>query len=352
MTPEPEKTVLTQSAVRAFRKCQRLYSYSYHQLYRPLRVGEALEYGTLWHQLRETWWLGGIEAATHRLETMKAVKVAQTIGNGGDPWDPYLEARLVVMLKGYHARWGHLVHPSTTPFHAQFQVLGVESQFDIPMVNPRTGKKSTLYQLQGAIDAVIRDRTDGRIWVVEEKTAKGPLELDSPYWKRLEIDPQISLYFSAVEALFQEKPAGIIYMVNVKPQLQPKMATPEASRRYTAKGLLDARQRLEDESPQDFAVRLAEAVAEDPERYYHLVRIAKLESDITESQADIWDSAKAIREAEKSGTWLRNPDSCIHPYGGSCPFLPVCAHRGQLTDLTLYRKATTAHEELVKKEDT
>ena len=92
--------------------------------------------------------------------------------------------------------------------------------------------------------------------------------------------------------------------------------------------------------------RLAEAVGEAPEKYFHHVPVAKLDSDIVEAKADLWQTARAIRESERSDTWTRNPDSCVSLYGSVCPFLPVCTRRASLGDSTLYRKAEVAHEEL------
>lgn len=351
--------ILTQTAIRSFRKCPRYFNIYYEQLFRSLTVSDPLAFGTIWHEIREEWWKSGetetLDAVIHyqkpdqernRLERaiqkFAAIKEGMSTRDDGAEVDEFVMSKLLVMLRGYHERWNSYVN--------SLEVLGVEVPYEIPLINPRTNKKSLTFMIQGKLDAVVRE--EGRLWVVEEKTAAEQLKIDSPYWKRLEVDPQCSLYYHAVERMFGEKPAGIMYFVNVKPQQKPLKATPDENRKYT-KGTakepprLHATQRDCDETPGEYAVRVAEVVSENPERFYQMVRVARLEQDIRESQIDVWDTAKAIREAKSSGIWLRNPDACVHPFGSSCSFLPVCTHRASLDDNMLYRKAVAQHEELV-----
>lgn len=358
-----EKQVLTQTAIRSFRKCPRFFEQYYEKLMRPTTVSDPLAFGTIWHELREVWWKAGeVNVAASQgmpeitihfqkseerdrivpaLNKFAQIRESLSTRDDGAEVDEFTLNKLLVMLRGYHERWNEYVN--------SLDVLGVEVPYEIPLVNPRTGKKSLTFIIQGKLDAVVRE--DGRLWVVEEKTAGEMLTPESPYWRRLEVDPQCSLYYDAVERTYGEKPAGIMYFVNVKPQQKPLKATPIENRKYTkatAKepSRLHANQRGEDETPSEYAVRLAKVVSESPERFYQMVRVARLESDIRESQIDVWDTAKAIREAKASGLWLRNPDACIHPFGSTCAFLPVCTHRASLDDVMLYRKAAAQHEEL------
>lgn len=345
--------VLTQSSIRAYRKCQRLYKYAYVDLYRPTTVSDALNYGTLWHRIREDIW------------NNRPWSIADDV-------DHYLAARLRVMAFGYQAMW--------MPWLSSVEILAVESTFTLPLENPRTSRESRTFELSGQLDGIVRE--NGRLWNVEEKTTADDLEPDSPYWRRLRIDPQVSVYHDATARTYGEEPAGTIYIVSVKPGLQPYKATPEESRKYTLPktkackhckkepnvihtedglscdgngtivtdpgGKLYASMRDLDETPSEFEARLMAKVRENPEKYFRKVEVARLARDIVESKQDIWQTAVAIRESRATDTWLRNPDSCVHPYGGTCDFFDVCTGGASLDDKVMFRKATTDHEELKK----
>ncbi len=311
-------TVLTQSAVRAFRSCPRKYENLYVKLYRARAVSEPLYYGDLWHGIRENIWKR--EAIFWPLDI-----------------DPYLLARLEVMAQGYIAAFGYWLEG--------VEIVSVEEPFRIKLVNPRTDKASRTFELEGKLDGIVRE--NGQLWNCEEKTRGGDVDDDDPYWRRLEIDPQVSLYHVATQEKYGEAPRGTIYFVCVKPSIRPKLATPEDKRRYTKDGKLDARQRATDETPEEFKARLIEVVSKDPDRYFKMVRVPRLEKDLEDSRLDVWDTAQAIIAARNSGTFLRNPDSCIHAFGQCCDFFAVCTNRATLDDPLLYRKADSAHEELM-----
>ena len=310
--------VLTQSAVRAFRSCPRKYENLYVKLYRARAVSEPLYYGDLWHGIRENIWKR--EAIFWPLDI-----------------DPYLLARLEVMAQGYIAAFGH--------WFEGVEIVSVEEPFRIKLVNPRTDKASRTFELEGKLDGIVRE--NGQLWNCEEKTRGGDVDDDDPYWRRLEIDPQVSLYHVATQEKYGEAPRGTIYFVCVKPGIRPRLATPEDKRRYTKDGKLDARQRATDETPEEFKARLIEVVSKDPDRYFKMVRVPRLEKDLEDSRLDVWDTAQAIIAARNSGTFLRNPDSCIHAFGQCCDFFAVCTNRATLDDPLLYRKADSAHEELM-----
>ena len=332
--------VLTQSSLRAYRKCPRLYLHTYVNLYRSATSTEAMSFGTIWHNVRELYW-NAMRAPMRQPEDPNCpAKAMAYIANLEDEVaDDFDKAKFWTMLGGYHQRWSQLI--------GSFDILGVEQGFKLDLINPATKRLSRTFSLEGKLDGVVRERDTGKLWVVEEKTAKGDLQPDSPYWRRLEVDPQCSTYYAAVQRIYNEVPAGIMYFVNVKPQIRPLKATPIENRKFTAKGFLHATQREEDETPEGFLMRLAEKIAEQPERYYQMVRVNRLKRDIYESETDIWDTAQNIQKAHNTNIWLRNPDSCISIIGQTCPFLPVCTHRADIDDTGLYRKSLVPHEELV-----
>lgn len=325
--------LLTQSQIRCYRGCGRRHLYQYTQLVRPVAVPEAYRIGTLWHKCRAAWWSAAVgKRLAAGLEMLQSLALEDS--------DPYMFAKLGAMLVGYDRRW-------SDDLDLNYDVLGVEQSFETVLSNPVTDHESRTWRFGGQLDAIVRERSTGRILVVEEKTASGDLSPESPYWRRLEIDPQVSAYYSGAASLGHGEISGCLYYVTVKPKLQPKKATPEESRKFTQNGKLYATQRMEDETPQEFRERCLLDIAEKPEHYFQRVEVTRLEADIKESTLDIWHTAKAIRASERTGIWLRNPDACISLYGSACPYLAVCTRRASLGDPALYRKATTEHEELV-----
>lgn len=331
-------TVVTNSQLTTFRRCQREHYYAYQLGYRAFEDAEALRFGTLWHRGLEVWWLGrGLEAALE-------------VGTAG-AIDGYEAARVRVLLRGYDARWGHETH----------DVTAVEREFYAPLCNPETGAPSRTYELGGKLDVLLRDR------FVEHKTTNDDIGLGSVYWRRLTLDPQISTYYAGAQALGHEV-RGCLYDVVRKPALRPSKAVPvvdedghrvvrsvntgervrtkdgkkwretaEPSRGY----LVDTRE----ETVEEYEARLTEEVAGNPDRYYQRGEVVRLEDDETEAALDAWHLTQAMLTARRLGHWPRNPDACAR-YGRVCSFFDVCTKTASLDDETRFRRVANVHPEL------
>lgn len=320
---------ITQSSMRSFRACPRRYFYSYVLGIRPIRTDEPLRFGTLWHLMREEWW-----------KTLDLEHVLFMVPEPNEEFDEFVIAKLKAMLVGYHARY--------KDFAASIEVVAIEDKFAIPLVNPRTGRTSRLFEVRGMFDLVFREQ--GQLWIGEEKTAAAGLTPESPYWRRLEMDPQCSVYYDAATTKYKEAPYGVRYVVNVKTSKRPLKATTEIKMTKPTKKDPEPRpyagQRLVDETSDEFYNRIIADISEKPDVYFRMVDVPRSDKDVFESKCDVWDTARAIHEAEKSGVWLRNPDACVHPFGSSCSYLPVCTGRASLYDTMQYRQTETQHEEL------
>lgn len=222
------------------------------------------------------------------------------------------------------------------------EVLAVETEFQLPLVNPRTGAPSTRWRLGGKIDLVLR-LADGRIAIVEHKTTSADLGAGMEYRDRLVMDGQITLYFRGGEALGHAVDV-CIYDVLAKPALRPLKATPPESQKRKKDGTLYAGQRENDETPEEYGVRIAECFEKDAAKYLVTIEVPRLESERTESDWDVWQTAARMREDTRSGHAPRNPDAC-HRYGSTCPYLGVCQHRAAIDDPTLFQHEG-AHPEL------
>jgi hypothetical protein len=135
--------LLTQSALRCYRRCPRQYQLRIVMRMRPLKKPETLTTGTSIHGALDVY---------RRTGDLDAAKAALTTGAGPNatPEDAYVRAKEEAMIIGYAARWGR---PTG--------VLVVEQTFRIPLVNPDTGSASRTFSLGGRVDAIVEAESVG-----------------------------------------------------------------------------------------------------------------------------------------------------------------------------------------------
>jgi RecB family exonuclease len=307
---DSEQLLLTSSSLRTLRSCQRLHQLKYVLGYRPVAVEEPLYFGTLAHKGLEAWWRGDRDLQG----ALAQVQLEQ---------DPFMRAKAEVMLLGYHERWRK----------EDFEVLAVEVPFRRTLVNPETGAVSRTFMLAGKIDAIVRNAS-GRVLAVEHKTSSEDVSPGSDYRKKLRMDGQVSIYFDGATSLGYE-PEGCIYDVLGKPMLRP----------YEP-----GKKRLVAETPDEYRARLVEALAEDPNRYFARFEVARLENDLVEARADVWQLGIMERESRRTGRAPRNPENCFK-FNRTCAFWPVCVGEGSLDD-PRYERVQNVHPELSEEERT
>jgi hypothetical protein len=313
--------LLTNSSARTFRRCAREYQFSYVFGVRPLVEAEPLRFGHVTHKGLEQVWRGEsvVDLSAH----------AERV-------DPYELVRVEEMLRGYLARWG-----------PPQDVVAIEVEFEVPLVNPATGRASRTWRVGGKLDAVGYD--DGTLAIVEHKTSSSDISPGSDYYRQLRLDPQVSTYFMGARALGHDV-ERCMYDVLGKPALRPLRATPEDKRKYRKDGSLYANQRTEDETPDEFRERVRDAIAAEPDRYYQRATVVRLADEERDAAHDLWQTARLIRGSELADRWPRNPDACVR-YGRTCTFFDVCTGCASLDDPMLFRPADRIHEELTPQED-
>jgi hypothetical protein len=315
--------LITASRLKVSRACLRDHHIKYELGFRPVEDAAALRFGTLFHSGLEAWWKN--HTNPNRLELALAAMTGES--------DPFDRAKAEVLLRGYEARWGQ----------EPYEVLAVEQEFETELRNPETGAASRTWRLAGKIDAVVRCLNTNRVLLVEHKTSSENISVGSEYWRRLRMDGQVSIYYAGARSLGFDV-EGCTYDVISKPGLKPLKATPMESRKYTAKGLLYANQRAEDETPEEYRARLIEDVAADPAGYFARGEVTRLESEMEEAMFDVWQQAQQIREAQLANRWPRNPDACMR-YGRTCPYFSICSGEESLEGNPKFVRSV-AHPEL------
>jgi hypothetical protein len=275
----------------------------------------------------------GIEALGKSEGVDAAVSAVRIYYDGfADAYDRYeweIECETVVrLICGYQWRWSN----------DQLENVATEMPFRIPLRNPETGKTTPLWDLAGKIDGIVR--RDGRLGVKESKLLGDDIGNESDLWPRLRIDHQISMYVLAARKLGFAVD-HVYYDVTRKPTIKPN-AVPVLDN-LGAKIVLDARgERVKTERKEwrqtgdtakgyilqtrpmtieEWGERLTNDIAERPDFYYVRREIPRLDQDLAEYEAELWEIQRTIREAQKSGHHFRtaNKNTCAF-----CSFFGLC----------------------------
>jgi hypothetical protein len=303
----PAPQILTNSRLACFRACPRRHYLKYELGLRAADESLALRVGSAFHRALE---------ARDRGQDVEAA-----LALGMD--DPFDLALVAAMFDCHERRW------ADQPLGA----VATELAFDLPLVNPETGAATPVFRIAGVIDAIVR-LPDGRLALKEVKTTSRDFSPGADYWTRLHLDPQLSIYVLAARELGHPVET-VLYDVTRRPALRPLKATPPEARKYTKDGRLYASQRESDETPEEFAARVAADIAEKPDHYFARIEIARLDQDLDECARDVWRTQRVIRdcqlEAERAiargqrptVAWAKSPDACMGN-GVTCEFLAVC----------------------------
>lgn len=137
-----------------------------------------------------------------------------------------------------------------------------------------------------------------------------------------------------------EQVDGIFYDIIEKPTIKPYTATPLDKRKYTKDGSLYASQHDRDETPEEFRLRVREWYAAEPR--IHTAFIYRTQESIDAQIKDFNLVIKDIVNAEREGTFYRNPSACSIL---QCPYRPKCLDNMPDTDC-LFVKKEKRNEEL------
>lgn len=357
--------LLSNSRVKTARRCARLHEFKYELGYETTATQEALVFGDAAHGALEEWWLCWMEGGDAESALNRAL-IALDLHAFDGRIDQFAGVRLRAMIEAYDTRWGPEMESG------EWEVLGVEHEFVVPLVDPATGQHVPGWVQGGKLDVLARHRPTNRVLVIEHKTSSEDVSPGTTYWRRLRMDGQPSTYLGAARALGYDA-EGVVYDVLRKPDQKPHRATPEAERQYTqekSKKCPDCKgppvvcatcgstgrivtepprlyktQREEDEAVPEYLARCQAAIAEKPEAFLLREEVVRLEREVDEHRRDVADAAQAIDRWRDRGHSPRSVDACFQ-YGRECSFLAVCLGQAALDDTRLYRVRKTVHPEL------
>ena len=361
--------LLTNSRTESFKRCRRRHWYEYEMGLRPVEDAPALRMGSAVHAGLESMKAGGTAQAA-----VAMFYVADMQSEDAQYWRDIERATVETLLNGYSWRWQD----------SPLQILYNEEEFRLPLVNPETGAASTLWELAGKIDGIVT-LEDGRKAVLEHKSTSEDLTPGSEWMRRLQMDSQPSLYVYAARQSDPEV-ATVLYDFIRKPTIKPtavplldenglKIVLDFDGRRVRnaekkpkkscdiCKGtgenrfaiqawdvagapvppcpctLGDYRQTADTSrqfviqtrpmTVEEWGQKLCDDIGERPDFYFARVEVPRLDSEVQECLAELWDLQKTIREAQLKGRWYRtvSRDSC--PY---CSFFGPCSAKTDISN--------------------
>lgn len=310
---------LSHSRLQRFRACPRRDYIRSELRLKPERDELQLRVGTAFH------------LACDALD--RGLDIESALATGIE--DPYDLALVAAMFDAHRRRWED----------EHLEPIATELSFDMPLVNPKTGASTPIWRLVGTIDRIVR-LADGRLALMERKTTSQDFSPGADYWLRLHLDQQLSIYVIAARQLGYDIET-VLYDVTRRPGQRPSQVPivdengskivlgPDGARVRTADGkkwretgdsAKDYVLQTRPETPEEFSARVASVIAAAPEQYFARIEIARLDQDLDDCRAELWQQQLAIRAAQRNGHWYRNPEACFgHSF--TCDYVAICANR-------------------------
>lgn len=344
-----ERILLTNSSIACFKSCRKKYQFSYVLGIRPCYDAKALRMGTAVH--------AGLDCLKKGMHVDLALAVVRdcylVMPESFDANDWQIECETAVALvNGYAWRWS-----------APMTVVASEQSWNLRLLNPETNSPSTVFDIAGKMDGIIK-MEDGRLAVLEHKTCSEDIGLESDYWRRLQLDHQITLYVYAARQLGHAV-ATVLYDVIRKPTIKPNAVAvcddlgakivlgPDGQRVRTERGqwrqsgdsakgyVVQTRAML----PDEWSKKLTTDIGERYDFYFCRREIPRLDTDIEECISELWDTQKIIRDAMNQNRWYKTVSKNTCDF---CPYWGLCSSRYDPSD-TLpegFIRVTDFHPEL------
>jgi hypothetical protein len=205
----------------------------------------------------------------------------------------------------------------------------IEMEFDIPLINPATGRSSTRHRFAGKIDGVF---TDGPVPVLAELKTAG--RIDSAYLQRLSLAWQPTAYMAAASEVFGVPVREMVYWVIKKPSIRPKKKVAreveERPQRVIILGELrelpytqKVARSYSPETAAEYSARVIADYLERPDFYFEKVTVRRTDADIERWYYEAWEIHQRFLRIENGGMTIRNPNQCL-AFGKPCHFFDLC----------------------------
>lgn len=193
----------------------------------------------------------------------------------------------------------------------------------------------------GKMDVLMLKGDDEAI-CMEHKTTdnKGALDFSTPYWTKLDIDTQLCFYREAVEKMYPNRKATVIYDVIIKTSKKPLKGRATRRKGETDEEL-EARKREKDESIRDFNIRVLEEYLSYPEERLVRREVPALGAHSKTFSREVDFTFELLHD--QRFLQKRNPTACTY-FGRPCDFLDVCTGRADTS--TGFKEKQSKHIEI------
>jgi hypothetical protein len=265
--------------------------------------------------------------------------------NDPEPGKRLIVAKCLGLLAGYDARWRN----------APYKINEVECVLTSDLYNPATQRKSRTFTLAGKIDVRATDMETGDRVIFDHKTTSDDIgDPDSAYWAQLVVEGQVDQYM-LLEWLNGNRVDKAIWNCVKKPGIAPKaVAKADLKVALENKSYFDSLlpddeveqlQATGRESDYLYSLRLAhDCTVERPTWYFQRRIVPRIESEILEYAADVWDHAQFIITMRQSKRYPRISKACMLHHS-ACTFLGLCSKHDTLDSGNWTEKAWV-HPEL------
>ncbi len=241
------------------------------------------------------------------------------------------------------------------------EVIAEEIKFELPLYGP-SGRALPGVIVVGMIDKLRRHRASGIVFVDEHKSTSAPIDSDSTYWSKLNLDTQTLLYVYAAREL---QKAGALecygikatdplicearYDVWKKPTIKPKMLTQGESKKFVASGeymddkfdahvvsngtyVNDVEAEIKPgakegtfqirETAEMYGSRLFQDIVANPEKHYARRVIARTDLELERFEQELINIYRTVQFLNKEDRWWHNEQQCEATF--KCPYISQC----------------------------
>jgi len=242
------------------------------------------------------------------------------------------------------------------------EVIAEEIPFELPLYGP-SGRALPGVVVVGKIDKLRRWNDSGIIFVGEHKSTSSPIDSDSMYWAKLNLDTQTLLYpyacrelqkVGALEVFGIKATDPLIcevrYDVWKKPTIKPKLLTQGESKKFVASGeYMDDKFTVTSTGDDLFSVndvpaeikpgakegtfqiretaemyggRLFRDICAEPEKHYARRVIPRTDDELARFEQELINIYRTVQFLNKENRWWHNEAQCEATF--KCPYISSC----------------------------
>ena len=371
---------LTNSEIICADTCKRKLYYAYVLGLRKQHQSEAIRIGNVFHNATDFRAKGDdpYTAKTKALEAYSKNAPSEFEYEERSKWERE-RALSDAIISTYFDVWAEA--------DKQIELVESEISFEVPIINPSTGRPSRTFALAGKIDKIVR-LPSGRYAIMEHKTTSNAIDPGSDYWKALRIDQQISIYIIAARQLGCEIDTcfyDVVKRTGMKPSKLTQSTTANLINTNSYQTKIDGEVvHIEDypvnynaetgdvfvdgeqaeiipgkrgfairETPRMYRDRIRKIMRDNAEDYFVRQEIPRGGQALSDAQQNIWQQSQMIRENYNADRWPCTGDKFACTRMGRCPYFDICTNGGWKKDDYIpdgFEIVADVHQELIEEE--